>query len=184
MLKVDYFFNYKFLLRFLLIHKSVFLFNNSFGLSFLHTLLVYFSINELESFDDTRTINYFYLFRFFFGCRCYIVGFSTVSSYNKVIYNFNVQIFLKNRNCFFSVFFLVNDILSSYISFSFFKFFYMSLKKGDIYFFVRFFDMNFFLERKTNPGLYDLIDNLNFRFFFKCSDLELCYIVLTLLKVF
>lgn len=163
--KQDYYFTYKYVLRFLLAQQYGF-FLNTYNVPTLDRLLLYFSINELEYLDDYRTFNYHYLFRFFFGQKCFFTRFDSFFRLNRTFFNFNVQVFLKKRICFFPLFLLVNDLLV-FTSNSYLKLFFMPLSQNGCLFYLRFFDLNLFLEKKTNAGLYYLVNNLNFKFFFR-----------------
>jgi hypothetical protein len=63
------------------------------------------------------------------------------------------------------------------------KFFFSRNRDFFILFFLRFFDMNTFTEKKTNAGLYFLSGNINFKFFFRCYDLDFCKIFLNFFRV-
>ena len=179
LLKIDYNFNLKYVLRFLFLQKYPFI-TNTFAMPYLNILLLFFSINEVEQLDDPRTFNYFFLFRFFFGKKSFFTKFFSFFSYNRNFYNFNVQIFFKKIYCFFPLFFLVNDLLPL-TNINFLSWFFNPTKHN--IFILRFFDMNLFLEKKTNAGLYNLVNNLNYKFFFECSDYDSCELLLILFKV-
>jgi len=147
---------------------------------YLNILLLFFSVNEIEQLDDSRTFNYFYLFRFFFGKKSFFTKFVSFFSYNRNFYNFNIQIVFKKSYCFFPLFFLVNDLLFL-TNINFFTWFFNPTKHN--VFILRFFDMNLFLEKKTNAGLYSLVNNLNYKFFFECSDYDSSELLLILFKV-
>lgn len=179
LLKVDYFFTYKHVLRFLLLQKYIY-FYNTFMIPFLRSLLVFISVNKLLQLDDPRSFNYFYLFRFYFGKRCFFTKFSTITSFSSTSYSFNIQVSLKDKRCYFPLFFLINDLLAL-SSRAYWGFFFMWRFNG-IYFFFRFFDLNLFLQKKTNAGLYFLYNNLNYKFFFQYSDFLSCELLIDSLK--
>ena len=167
-LKIDYKFVYNYIIRFLFFHKF---FNyNTYAMPKLKALIIYFSVNEMEAVDNPKTFNYFFLIRFFFGKRAFFTKYSNFTSFSRNFYNFNVQVFFNKCDYFFPIFFLVNDMLP-FVSNKFFSYFFVPTNAN--IFILRFFDMNLFLEKKTNAGLYSLNNNLNFKFFFECSDYEL-----------
>lgn len=178
-LKVDCNFTYRYTLRSILMHRY-FYFKNFFELPTLNSLLIYFSINEVEQLEDPRTFNYFYLIRFFFGRKSFFTKFSSFFSHNKNYYSFNVQIFLNKNDLFFPLFFLSNDLLA--LTSSKFINYFFTPTRFDI-FVLRFFDMNLFLEKKTNAGLYNLLNNLNYKFFFECSNYEINELFLISFKI-
>jgi hypothetical protein len=178
-LRLDFSFMYKNVFRFLLINKAFL--SNTHELPILKSLLIYFSVKDLEFLDDERLFNFFYLFNFFFGRRAFITRFSSSFNLNVRTYTFNVQVFFSSKYCYFPLFFLANDLLavSSYKP----SIFFSRNKDLRILFYLRFFDMNLFLEKKTNAGLYYLKDNINFKFSFQSSDLDLCSIFLNFYRL-
>lgn len=170
---------YKNVFRHLLIQKAVL--SNIYSLPVLRNLLVYFSVKDLEFLDDDRIFNVFFLFRFFFGRKAFITKFSSFFSLNVRTYSFNVQIFYSCNYCFFPLFFFVNDILANSSSKP--KFFFSKNKESYILFFFRFFDMDSFMEKKVNAGLYFLKDNINFKFVFQCYDFDFCEIFLNFFRL-
>jgi hypothetical protein len=178
LLKVDFFFSYKYVLRFVLIQQYGFFFN-TFQIPFLKNLLIFFSINDLEDLDDARSFNYFYLFKFFFGNKSFFTRFRSFFSLGKTYYSFNIQSFFSGRFCFFPLFFLINDLLALTNS-NHYKIFYLAFDSVSF----SFFDLNLFLEKKTNVGLFSLRDCLNFRFIFSCSDFVVRDLLLHLFKTF
>lgn len=53
-----------------------------------------FMIRRLENLDDSRTFNYFYLFKFFFGQICKINNYKTAFILGKHYVSFNINLFL------------------------------------------------------------------------------------------
>lgn len=173
---VDYFFNYKYLARFLLLHK-IDCFENTFQLPRLRSLVFYFTISGLEDLDDVRTFNYFYLFHFFFGNRSFFTKFNSVFSLGRTFYSFNVQSFFLGRLCFFPISFIVNDVLSLINKNNYSYHFYNSA------FCMSFYDMNLFLEKKNNLGLFNLRNFLNYKIFFSNLNFDFFWYIMVVLKV-
>lgn len=62
MLKVDFFFTYKYTLRFLIASKLGFCYNNSYKIPFLHRLYFFFSLVKSV---DKHDVSYYIIFIFF-----------------------------------------------------------------------------------------------------------------------
>ena len=173
---VDYFFNYKYIARFILLHKSNCFFNTH-ELPLLRGLLFYFSISGLEDLDDVRTFNYFYIFRFFLGNKSFFTKFKSDFRLGHTFYSFHVQSFFSGRFCFFPVSFLVNDVLSV-ININTYSYFC----SGSV-FCMSFYDLNFFLEKKNNLGLFNLKNVLNCKLFFSSIGFSSFGLLLRILKI-
>lgn len=67
----DYFFFYKYLVRFISIYKFNII-KNTYQLMAIKKLILYFAILNIEDIDDVQGYNYLYLFKFFFGSGAYL----------------------------------------------------------------------------------------------------------------
>jgi len=68
---IDYYFFYKYLVRFISVNK----FNskiNTYNVISLNKLVLSFDIKDIDDIDDVQFYNYFYLFKFFFGKSAYL----------------------------------------------------------------------------------------------------------------
>jgi hypothetical protein len=173
---VDYFFNYRYIVRFVLTHKLN-CFSNTFQVPELKCLVFFFSINELLDLEDVRTFNYFYIFRFFLGNRSFFTKFNSFFSLGRTFYTFNVQSFFAKRFMYFTLLFLVNDVLA-FMKRSNYSYFF-----GVGSFTINFYDMNVFLEKKTNLALFSLKDFLGCRFFFSLKNFRFYSLFLNILKL-
>jgi hypothetical protein len=68
---IDFFFTYKYSLRFLLINKIVNI-KNSYNIPNIQKIIFFFSLKKLEDIDNVQIYNNFYLFRFFLGKNAFI----------------------------------------------------------------------------------------------------------------
>jgi len=161
---VDYFFVYKHLLRFILLHKTN-SFRNTFAVPSLKSLVLFVSLANVEYLEDSYFFNFIYLFRFFYGNRSFFSKFKTSYSLGRTYHSFTIQSFFFKRQCFFPIFFLINDVLAVTSKFNYHFFF-----KNSNVFMVQFFDMNLFLEKKTNIGLFNLSSFLNYKLFFSLRN--------------
>lgn len=173
---VDGFFNYIYLARFLLVHKTD-VFSSTFDLPFLKRLVFFFSIIDLVDVDDPRVYNYHYLFRFFFGSKAFFTNFKSRFVLGKTFFSFNIVSFFFHRLSFFPVYFLANDVLPVVNKNSYGYFF------DGVYFTMSFFDTNVFLEKKNNLGLFNLKNPLVAQFIFSSKNFYFYGMLLNILKV-
>ena len=179
MLKTDYNFFYKYVVRSILFNKLNNI-TNSYSIPYINKLVLFFSISKIEDIDHVRGYNYAYLFKFFFGKRVFLTRKRSFFNLGKWTYSFNVSIILRNFSIYEQIFYLVNDLLPridrSYLNFGIFskdsKIFYLVIK-----------DLNVFSEKKTNLGLFFLENNLNFHIFCCGVDLHGTTLLLRNLKI-
>jgi len=110
MKSLDFFFHYKFVLRYLFINKFL-VCNHSFSIPFFKKMIAFFPVKSTVDLNNPSTFNYFYFFRFFFGQKAMLTKRATIFKLGVVYHSFNVQIILLHKYLFFSLFFLANDIL-------------------------------------------------------------------------
>lgn len=167
---LDYSFNYKFFSRFLIMHKLNLL--NNFTLPIIDKIIFFFSLKDLETLDDARVYNYFFFFKFFLGRRAFFSGYKSFFNLGKTTFNVKIQMILNKSDVFNALLFMSNDV------FAFLDLSYISAKmsrKADNTFIISYIlkDMNLFVEKKTNVGLFNLRDPLNMKLFiFSSSDLS------------
>lgn len=173
---LDYFFNYNHTVRFLLLHK-INVFHNTMELPFLKKISLFFSILDLVELDDPRVFNYYYLLRFFFGSKAFFSNFRTRFSLGRTFYSFNIVCFFSRRLAYFPVFFLVNDMLycTNRSNYSFYL--------EGVSYNLSFYDMNLFLEKKNNLGLFNLRNFLGARLFFSAKNFHFYGLLLSVLKI-
>jgi hypothetical protein len=70
-LNIDFFFTYKYTLRFLLINKLGSI-NNTYNIPKIKKLIFYFSLKKLIDLDDVQIYNNFYLLKFFLGKNAFM----------------------------------------------------------------------------------------------------------------
>lgn len=175
---VDYFFIYKHLVRFLLVHKTNVLVN-SFQLPCLESLVIFIRLQNVIYMEDSYFFNYIYLFRFFYGNRSFFSRYKAFFSLGYTYHSFTIQSFFSGRFAFFPLFFIINDVLSITSSHNYHYFFY-----SPGVFFLQFFDMNLFLEKKTNVGLFNLRGFVNYKMFFSIRNYRFYNLFLDSLKFY
>jgi hypothetical protein len=173
---VDGFFNYSYLVRFLLIHKTDAFFS-TFELPLLRRLVFFISVVDLSDLDDARVFNYYYLFRFFFGSKALFTGFSSRFSLGRTFYSFNIVSFFFRRFSFFPMSFLINDVLPLINKANY------SYYLEGFCFTISFFDMNLFLEKKNNLALFNLKNPLVSRLIFSSKNFHFYSMLLNILKI-
>jgi len=161
---IDLSLNYKFLSRFFIMHKLN-LFKNNFQIPFIKKIVLFFSLKDLDTFDDPRFYNYFFFFKFFLGKKAAFYGYNSFFNLGKTTFSIKVQLVLSKNDVYNTLLFFSNDILSFidplYIGVKHFE------KANRLYcicYLIK--DMNLFVEKKTNIGLFHLKDPLNIQLFF------------------
>lgn len=177
MYSVDYYFNDKSLIRFLVLHKG--LVKSSFSIPVVYKMFIFFSVRGLEDLNDVKIYNYLYFFRFFFGSKTFFTNYKFEQGFSRNVYDFKVYVFLKKRWLYLSLGFFINDVLP-FVDREFLELKF--LRNFRIIF--RFKDMNFFSERKTNLGLFNLNDFLNLHFFIIRSKISLVKLYFDNIKIF
>lgn len=167
-MNVDFFFTYKYTLRFLLINKLGFL-KNSYNIPCISKLFFFFFLNKLKDIDDIQIYNNIYLFKFFFGKTAFLSKTKKFYLLGTWYYNFNVQLIINNKkDIYFILFFFFNEIFinidKNLLNFGFLN------KKFNIFYFL-FKDLNVYSELKTNTGLFNIKKPLTLHIYFKGCDL-------------
>ena len=178
--KIDFLFFYKNTLRYLLVNKSNLL-TNTFQIQNLNKFVIYIYIKNCEKFNQSEYYNYFYLFRFFFGCRAFFFKYRTFFSLGVWSYNFNIQYIFNKKYIFDNLYFLLND----FFPFMFVKNLrYKFIRNNKFYLnFITFNDMYLFNEKKTNLGLFFLKQPLFLRYNTNCSTLDFSKLLFFNLKI-
>jgi hypothetical protein len=161
----DLLFHYKYICRFLLIQKIGYLTLSTHHISKISKVVAFFSVKDLVDFEDLRNSNYFFLLKFHFGRRAFILNYKTEFSLNILYHSFIIQFISRGNNVYFPIIFILDDFKFCLTK----KSFIISRYKNTLNFKVL--DMNIFLERKTNVGFFNLKDKLNVKFF--CSGPKL-----------
>lgn len=68
---IDYYFFYKYLVKFISINK-INVKINTYNLISINKLILSFNLEDIDDIDDVQFYNYFYLFKFFFGRSAYL----------------------------------------------------------------------------------------------------------------
>jgi hypothetical protein len=161
----NYYFHYKYVVRFLLLQKLGIFFKNTYNFPKIFQLKNYFVIKDLVDFENLKSSNYFFFFKYFFGKKAFFVNYKTRFSLNVLYHSFNIQLIIAKKDLYIFINFLFNDILpfcnKRYIIFN---------SKNNISF--RILDMNIFLEKKTHVGFFFLKESLNMKFYFYGLKLE------------
>jgi len=156
----DYYFHYKYILRYLLLEKLGSYYKNTYLFPEIYKLKSFFVIKDLVDFENLKSSNYFFFFKYFFGRRAYCMNYKTKFSLNVLYHSFNIQLIIAKKDLYIFLNFLFNDVLP----FCKKRF---SILKGKRYNYITYIikDMNIFLEKKTHIGFFYLNDHLNLKFY-------------------
>lgn len=159
---VDPFFNYKYVIRFILLNKIGF--NNTLDLPKFKKLNLSFNLSKIEDLNDIQLYNYFYLIKFFFGRNSFFSKIKKFYLLGTWYYNFNVQLFINNNQDIFSLlYYLFNNIIVNIEK----NLIYLSLKGKKINIFSLVIkDHNIYSELKTNLGLFNIKKNFRINLYF------------------
>lgn len=172
----DFYFHYLHITRSLL--NSRLNLTNSYSFPYLSKLLLFFSLRNLTTLEDSAVYNYFYLFRFFLGRKAFIFNYRSFYSLRITYHSFDICVSFRKQRIFFPIGFYVNDLHR-----------FLSLRGFHSYFLnplcctLILWDTHVFSERKTNLGLYNLKHPLNYRFFLSNGDLLSSKLLLDTLKI-
>jgi hypothetical protein len=125
----------------------------------LTSLHLVFFINNLTDFDHLCSSNYIYLFKYFFRSKASVCQYTSKFHLGVWYYSFQIRAYLLNFKIFFTLYFLLNDIMPK-IGKDF------SVKIWKNRYMLTIFDLNIFLDWNTSIGLFYLDHNLNFIFVF------------------
>lgn len=142
--------------RFLLHLKFNSKFYNSFEFLKLKELNVFFFLKSIEDMDHLCVSNYFYFFKFFFGRIGFFSNYSYIFSLNIEYHSFIVQLNCYKKYIYHPLLFLMNDINSKLKASTYTK----TVLNNKLTYTVN--DMNFFTDKKTTIGFFNLIHNVNF----------------------
>jgi hypothetical protein len=151
--------HYRHVCRFLLIEKAGRYTLSTLNVSRLSKVAAFFSIKNLVDLDDLRNSNYFFLLKFYFGRRAFILNYQTKFSMNTLYHSFIIQLICEGHNLFFPIIFLLNDFKFCLSPKSYTVARYHNILNFQVL------DMSIFLERKTNVGFFNLKDTLNVKFY-------------------
>lgn len=160
---VDYYFSYRYTLRNILLNKLYFS-TNTYFLPIFDKIVIFIPILNLDYLNSRELYNYFYLFKFYFGRRAFVCNFKEKSLLGVSTYKMKIQLILSKSHLYSVLFFIVNDLFFG-IDKSFLKNGIFSKDLNIFYIILK--DLNFFSEKKTNLGLFNLKSSLHIHLFIK-----------------
>jgi hypothetical protein len=158
----DFYFHYKHIGRFILLNKFSLEQLNTYKFFNFVKAVSFFSIKNLENFDDMCVSNYFFFMFFFLGRQSYILNYTSVFHLGITYYNFFVQCIFVKRFIFYILSFVLIEMVVGLSKDAF-----ISDNICYLQFFIK--DVSIFIEKKTISGLFSLRHTLNIRFFFLAS---------------
>lgn len=173
----DLSFSYKYLLRFVLIHKYG-MFKNKYTLPFCSLGKLFVLFNNVQNINSTLYYGYFYLFRFFFGRLAFVTNFQTRFKLGKYYYTFCFSSIIRKQAVYFPIHLFFNDfkkVVSNTCSKS-----YCKINCSFIYSIT---DMHIFIEVKNNASLLKLPSTLYLKLYTSVSDPVTSSLLLTVFKL-
>lgn len=164
----DFFFYYKYVIRFILFLKKSKTNFKSTNILKLEKVIVFFDLKNIIDINNLSISNYYFFFKYFFGKIPFFYNYKYVFKLNVNYYNFFIMYNFKKKEIYYILYFFINDIYFN-ISKNL-----INVNKIDNYWNFIINDMNFFIEKKNSIGFFYLKDNVNFRFILKTNN-ELDY---------
>jgi len=160
----DFFFYYKYIIRFILyLKKSETKFKPT-NILKLEKVIVFFDLKNIIDLNNLSISNYYFFFKYFFGKIPFFHNYKYVFKLNVNYYNFFIMYNFKKKDIYYVLYFLINDIYFN-ISKNL-----ININKVDNYWNFIINDMNFFIEKKNSIGFFHLKDYVNFRFISKSNN--------------
>lgn len=180
MVRFDYYSSYKNAFRFLIILKLGILYKkNTLNIPYLSKLSFFFSLSKFTDKDQISILNYFYLFKFFFGKNAFLSKYKSYYNLGTWYHNFKIFIIINKKDIYPILFYYLNDFLNV-IDKIYFRYGIYSSKFNILYIVLK--DLTSFSERKTNYGLFNLEDSLNLHLYFSGGDLNSSKLIIKNLK--
>jgi len=162
-------YTYYFILRFIFLYRSI-IANNCYNIFYINKIILFFSIKSVDSLNNVNFYNYYYLIKFFFGLRSFFTAYKSIFHLGVTTYNINIQSVLRRKDIYLNLYFFINDIFKHIRKeYSFYHNATM-LNKGNSLFIIK--DMSIFPNKKTNIGLFHLIDFLYLKIFYAGCDIK------------
>jgi hypothetical protein len=154
----DLYFFYKYIGRYILYLKySKFIYNFK-NLSKLNNLIVYFNVNNITDINTNSLMNYFYFFKYYFSVVPYFSNYVHNFHLNINYYSFFIQYNFYGKKIYYILYFFLNDVYSMLNKT------YILLNFNENFFEFTVNDMNFFVEKRSSLGFFNLKHNINFKF--------------------
>jgi len=162
----DLHFIYKYNIRYIIMNKLGSI-KNYIKIPYINKLIFLINIKNIENMDERQIYNYFYLFKFFLGRKSYIIKNKKIYHLGKWYYSFNVQIIINNKDLYYLLYYIYNNILYE-IDKSLIKLNFTNRKKikgvYNIFYLINE-DNSIYNEYKTNYGLFNLKSPIKIYFY-------------------
>ena len=152
----DSFFFYHFIMRKIWFLKFPAIFN-IFFLPFMTWFSIFFPIRKLELLEHPKIFNYVYFFRFFLGRYAFITSYNSFFHLGLHWYSFDSGISFSHINTIYIPLFFIIYEVQPFLNLQLTTSFAFSSAK---HFTLKLLDLNIFTEKKTNAGLFYLLDFL------------------------
>ncbi len=165
---INLYYIYYYILRFIFLYRSIII-NNSYDIFYIKKLILFFSIKSVDSLNNVNFYNYYYLIKFFFGLRSFFTAYKSIFHLGVTTYNINIQSVLRRKDIYINLYFFINDIFK-YIKKEYSFYHNISNNRGSSLFIIK--DMSIFPNKKTNIGLFHLVDFLYLKIFYVGCDIK------------
>lgn len=107
---LDFFFYYKYIVRFILFLKKSEKKFNFMDILEIHKLVVFFNLKNITDLNTLSISNYYFFFKYFFGKLPFISNYKHSFKLNINYYSFNILYNFKKKEIYYIFYFFINDI--------------------------------------------------------------------------
>ena len=122
----------------------------------IQNLNIFFDIKEITDINSFSVLNYIYFFKYYFGFLPFFVNYDYSFKLNLSYFSFTVKYKFLNKNIYFPLFFLINDVYAFIGKNNLLIYQKLNILKYTVK------DMNFFLEKKNSLGFFYLKHYITF----------------------
>jgi hypothetical protein len=106
----DFFFYYKYVIRFILSLKKSKTSFKSTNILKLEKVIVFFDLKNIIDINNLSISNYYFFFKYFFGKIPFFYNYKYVFKLNVNYYNFFIMYNFKKKEIYYILYFFINDI--------------------------------------------------------------------------
>jgi hypothetical protein len=106
----DFFFYYKYVIRFILFLKKSKTNFKSTNILKLEKVIVFFDLKNIIDINNLSISNYYFFFKYFFGKIPFFYNYKYVFKLNVNYYNFFIMYNFKKKEIYYILYFFINDI--------------------------------------------------------------------------
>jgi hypothetical protein len=106
----DFFFYYKYVIRFILFLKKSKAKFKTIDILKLEKAIVFFDLKNITDINNLSISNYYFFFKYFFGKIPFFLNYKYVFKLNVNYYNFKIMYSFKKKEIYYVLYFFINDI--------------------------------------------------------------------------